>query len=47
MKTVLQRQDEGIARYDVAVQQTEKALELNEETNKLLKEILDALKNKS
>lgn len=47
MKTALQKQEEGIARFDVAVRQSEKGLQLNEETNKLLREILEVLKSKS
>ncbi len=47
MNTALKKQEEGIARSDVAVQLTEKGIKLNEETNKLLQEILDVLKSKS
>lgn len=47
MNTALQKQEEGLAKYDIAVQQSEKALQLSEETNNLLKEILDVLKSKN
>lgn len=47
MNTALKKQEEGLAKYDIAVQQSEKSLQLSEETNKLLKEILEILKSKS
>lgn len=47
MNTALKKQEEGLAKYDIAVQQSEKSLQLSEESNKLLKEILDVLKSKS
>ena len=47
MKTAMQKQDEGLARYETAIQLSEKGVQLTEETNKLLKEILDNLKSKN
>lgn len=47
MNTVLQKQEEGLARSNMAVRLTEKGIQLNEETNKLLQEILEVLKSKS
>lgn len=47
MKTVLQKQEESVSRCDVAVQQSEKSLQLSEESNKLLKEILEVMKSKN
>ena len=47
MKIAFKKQDEGLVKYDLAVQQSEKALQQGEETNKLLKEILEALKSKN
>jgi hypothetical protein len=47
MKTALKKQDEGLVKYDLAVQQSEKTLQQGEETNKLLKDILEVLKSKN
>jgi hypothetical protein len=47
METAFQKQDEGLARYETAIQLSEKGVQLTEETNKLLKEILDILKSKN
>lgn len=47
MNTALKKQEEGIAKYDIAIKHSEKALNQSEETNKLLKEILDVLKSKN
>lgn len=47
MNTALKKQEEGNEKYDIAVQQSEKALQLSEETNQLLKEILVVLKSKN
>ncbi|MDD2852641.1 MAG: hypothetical protein PHY09_12195 [Desulfuromonadaceae bacterium] len=45
--TALIKQEEGLAKYDIAVQQSEKALKISEETNTLLREILVVLKSKN
>lgn len=47
MKIALQKQDEGLVRYEAAIQLSEKGIRLNEDTNKLLKEILEVLKSKN
>ncbi len=45
-KVALQKQEEAIARYDVGMKLSEKSVQLAEESNHLLKEILEVLKNK-
>jgi hypothetical protein len=47
VKTSLDRQAEAITQAETAIQLTEKGIQLNEATNKLLKEILEVLKNKN
>ncbi len=46
-KVALQKQEEAISRSDAGIALGEKGVQLAEETNKLLREILEVLKNKN
>lgn len=46
VESSLQRQADGIAQLERSIQLSEKGMQLGEETNKILKEILEVLKSK-